>query len=168
MRAISADLLARIQELNQSIYKNADPKMYATITNIKNSLQVYTLATNEFLGTIDVAVKWEDLDSDPNEVWIAEIIDKQVVIKIYTYSQTMNFASPTTVFTLTAIGANARARDVAIEFDGIFINGQLQTAGSPYIAWLERTVSYDTGYIIQWNGSGVQPVATELLKIARI
>ncbi len=168
MRPISADLLARIQALNQTIYGNADPKMQATIIKAVTDLQVYTISTGELLGPIDPAMKWADLTKDPEEVWIAEVINRQAVVNVYTYKKNMDFATPDRTFTLATVGTNARVRDIAIEFDGTIINGALQTSGAPYIAWLERTTSYDTCYIIQWDGTGEQPAATELLKVARV
>ena len=43
------------------------------------------------------------------------------------------------------------------------------TVGSPYIAWLERTTTHDTAYIIQWDGvdPATQPEATKLFEVAR-
>lgn len=168
MRPISADLLARIQALNQTIYGNNDPRILATITKVVNDLQVFTVATGDLLGQIDLAMKWTNLALEPEEVWIAEVIYRQAVIQVYTYDKDMDFAAPVKSFSLSSIGTNARVRDIAIEFDGTIINGALQTSGAPYIAWLERTTSYDTCYIIQWDGTGEQPAATELLKVARV
>lgn len=167
MRPISADLLAKIQALNQTQFNNANPQMLATIIKVVNDLQVYTIATGDLLGQIALTMRWTNLAADPNEVWIAEVINRQAVIKVYTYAKDMNFATPTRSFTLAMVGTNARVRDIAIEFDGTITNGALQTSGAPYIAWLERTTSYDTCYIIQWDGTGTQPVAAELLKVAR-
>lgn len=159
MRHISADLLTRIQALNQTIYGNADPKMQATIIKAVTDLQVYTISTGELLGPIDLAMKWADLTKDPEEVWIAEVINRQAVVNVYTYKKNMDFATPDRTFTLATVGTNARVRDIAIEFDGT----------SPYIAWLERTTTHDTGYIIQWDGvdPATQPEATKLLEVAR-
>ena len=209
MRPISADLLNRIQALNQTIYGNADPKMLATIIKAVTDLQVYTISTGELLGPIDLAMKWADLTKDPEEVWIAEVINRQAVIKVYTYAKEMDFATPARTFTLATVGTNARVRDIAIsfylpfeitfddedlvddelelddemEFDeeedvSIFLSylfggleayGLTVTVGSPYIAWLERTTTHDTAYIIQWDGvdPATQPEATKLLEVAR-
>lgn len=168
MRSISTDLLARIQALNQTQFNNANPMMLATIIKVVNDLQVYTIATGDLLGQIALAMKWADLTKSPEEVWITEVINRQAVIKVYTYTEDMDFATPARQFTLATVGTNARVRDIAIEFDGTIVNGALQTSGAPYIAWLERTTSYDTCYIIQWDGTGSQPAATQLLQVARI
>jgi len=167
MRTISPSLLAKIQALNQGIFNNANPQMYVKITKVVSDLQVYTIASGTLLGAIDLAIKWTDLAADPNEVWIAEVINHQAVIKVYTYSEDMDFTTPTRTFTLATVGTNARVKYISIEFDGSLTDGQLQTSGAPFIAWLERTTGYDTSYVIQWDGTGSQPAATELLQVAR-
>ncbi len=167
MRSISGTLQARIEKLNQTIYENADPRMYAKILRITKNLQVYTVASAEAMGTIDLAVNWPDLSKDPTEIWIAEVINRAGVVKVYDYDEEMDFAAPARMFDLTTVGVNARVKDIAIAFDGTVTDGQVATTGAPYIAWLERTTSYDSGYVIRWDGTGTQPAAMELLQVAR-
>jgi hypothetical protein len=167
MRSIPSGLLARIEKLNQTIYENADPRMYAKILRVTKNLQVYTVASAEAMGTIDLAVNWPDLSKDPTEIWIAEVINRAGVVKVYDYDEEMDFAAPARMFDLATVGVNARVKDIAIAFDGTVTDGQVATTGAPFIAWLERTTSFDTCYIIQWDGTGSQPAAMELLQIAR-
>jgi len=207
MRPISADLLNRIQALNQTIYGNADPKMLATIIKAITDLDIFTITEGEVLGKIDLAAQISAVNSAPDAIWLAQAINYEAVIKVYTYSDGMDFATPARTFTLATVGTNARVRDIAIsfylpfeitfddedliddelelddemEFDeeedvSIFLSylfggleayGLTVTVGSPYIAWLERTTTHDTGYIIQWDGTGDQPEATKLLEVAR-
>ena len=211
MRHISADLLTRIQALNQTIYGNADPKMQAIIIKAITDLDIFTVAEGEVLGKIDLAAQISDVNSAPDAIWLAQVINHEAVIKVYTYAKDMDFATPARTFTLATVGTNARVRDIAIsfylpfemgfededliddemelddeiEFDeeedvSIFLSylfGRLEaygltdgvTVGSPYIAWLERTTTHDTVYIIQWDGvdPATQPEATKLLEVAR-
>ena len=209
MRPISADLLNRIQALNQTIYGNADPKMLATIIKAITDLDIFTVTEGEVLGKIDLAAQISAVNSAPDAIWLAQAINHEAVIKVYTYSDGMDFATPARTFTQATVGANARVRDIAIsfylpfeiafddedlvddelelddemEFDeeedvSIFLSylfGGLEayadgvTVGSPYIAWLERTTTHDTAYIIQWDGvdPATQPEATKLLEVAR-
>lgn len=210
MRPISADLLNRIQALNQTIYGNADPKMLATIIKAITDLDIFTITEGEVLGKIDLAAQISAVNSAPDAIWLAQAINYEAVIKVYTYSDGMDFATPARTFTLATVGTNARVRDIAIsfylpfeeiafddedlvddelelddemEFDeeedvSIFLSylfggleayGLTVTVGSPYIAWLERTTTHDTAYIIQWDGvdPATQPEATKLLEVAR-
>ena len=211
MRPIPAELLKRIQALNQTIYGNADPKMLATIIKAITDLDIFTITEGEVLGKIDLAAQISDVNSAPDAIWLAQVINHEAVIKVYTYAKDMDFATPSRTFTLATVGTNARVRDIAIsfylpfeiafddedlvddelelddemEFDeeedvSIFLSylfGGLEaygltdgvTVGSPYIAWLERTTTHDTAYIIQWGGvdPATQPEAAKLLEIAR-
>ena len=211
MRHISADLLTRIQALNQTIYGNADPKMQAIIIKAITDLDAFTITEGEVLGKIDLAAQISAVNSAPDAIWLAQAINYEAAIKVYTYSKEMDFATPSRTFTLATVGTNARVRDIAIsfylpfeiafddedliddemelddeiEFDeeedvSIFLSylfGGLEaygltdgvTVGSPYIAWLERTTTHDTAYIIQWDGvdPATQPEATKLLEVAR-
>ena len=208
MRHIPADLLTRIQALNQTIYGNADPKMQAIIIKAITDLDVFTVAEGEVLGKIDLAAQISAVNSAPDAIWLAQVINHEAVIKVYTYSAGMDFATPASTFTLATVGTNARVRDIAISFylpfeiafdDEDLVDDELElddemefddeedasiflgylfgieaygltdgvTVGSPYIAWLERTTTHDTGYSIQWDGTGDQPEATKLLEVAR-
>ena len=210
MRHISADLLTRIQALNQTIYGNADPKMQATIIKAITDLGIFTVTEGEVLGKIDLAAQISAVNSAPDAIWLAQAINYEAVIKVYTYSDGMDFATPARTFTLATVGTNARVRDIAISFylpfeiafdDEDLVDDELElddemefdeeedvsiflsylfgieaylptdgvTVGSPYIAWLERTTTHDTGYIIQWDGvdPATQPEATKLLEVAR-
>lgn len=208
MRPIPAELKAKIEALNQTIYANADPKMQATIIKAITDLDVFTVAEGEVLGKIDLAAQISDVNSAPDAIWLAQVINHEAVVKVYTYSKEMDFATPSRTFTLATVGTNARVRDIAISFylpfeitfdDEALIDDEMElddtyefddeedasiflgylfgieaygltdgvTVGSPYIAWLERTTTHDTGYIIQWDGTGDQPEATKLLEVAR-
>lgn len=208
MRPIPAELKAKIEALNQTIYANADPKMQATIIKAITDLDVFTVAEGEVLGKIDLAAQISDVNSAPDAIWLAQVINHEAVVKVYTYSKEMDFATPSRTFTLATVGTNARVRDIAISFylpfeitfdDEALIDDEMElddtyefddeedasiflgylfgieaygltdgvTVGSPYIAWLERTTTHDTGYIIQWDGTGDQPEATKLFEVAR-
>ena len=210
MRPIPAELKAKIEALNQTIYANADPKMQATIIKAITDLDVFTVAEGEVLGKIDLAAQISDVNSAPDAIWLAQVINHEAVIKVYTYSAGMDFATPASTFTLATVGTNARVRDIAISFylpfemgfeDEDLIDDEMElddtyefddeedasiflrylfgieaygltdgvTVGSPYIAWLERTTTHDTAYIIQWDGvdPATQPEATKLLEVAR-
>lgn len=167
MRTIPAALLAKIQSLQQTPDGNADPKMTATIIKANSDLSIYTLANSGVLGPIDVTMQWEDLTADPEAVWVAEVIDKVGVIKVFNYAETLDFTTPDSTFNLTPVGTGATVRDIAIEFDGTLTAGVLQTSGAPYITWMERTTTHDKAYVIQWDGTGSQPAATELLSVER-
>ena len=211
MRPIPAELKAKIEALNQTIYANADPKMQAIIIKAITDLDVFTITEGEVLGKIDLAAQMSDVNSAPDAIWLAQVINHEAVIKVYAYSGGMDFATPARTFTLATVGTNARVRDMAIsfylpfeiafddedlvddelelddemEFDeeedvSIFLSylfGGLEaygltdgvTVGSPYIAWLERTTTHDTAYIIQWDGvdPATQPEATKLFEVAR-
>ena len=210
MRPIPAELKAKIEALNQTIYANADPKMLATIIKAITDLDVFTITEGEVLGKIDLAAQISDANSAPDAIWLAQVINHEAVIKVYTYSAGMDFATPASTFTLATVGTNARVRDIAISFylpfeitfdDEALIDDEMElddtyefddeedasiflgylfgieaygltdgvTVGSPYIAWLERTTTHDTGYIIQWDGvdPATQPEATKLLEVAR-
>ena len=210
MRPIPAELKAKIEALNQTIYANADPKMQATIIKAITDLDIFTITEGEVLGKIDLAAQISAVNSAPDAIWLAQVINHEAVIKVYAYSGGMDFATPSRTFTLAPIGTNARVRDIAISFylpfeiafdDEDLVDDELElddemefddeedasiflgylfgieaygltdgvTVGSPYIAWLERTTTHDTGYIIQWDGvdPATQPEATKLFEVAR-
>ena len=210
MRPIPAELKAKIEALNQTIYANADPKMLATIVKAITDLDIFTITEGEVLGKIDLAAQMSDVNSAPDAIWLAQVINHEAVVKVYAYSGGMDFATPARTFTLATVGTNARVRDIAISFylpfeinfdDEALIDDEMElddtyefddeedasiflgylfgieaygltdgvTVGSPYIAWLERTTTHDTAYIIQWDGvdPATQPEATKLLEVAR-
>ena len=84
MRPISADLLNRIQALNQTIYGNADPKMLATIIKAITDLDIFTIAEGEVLGKNDQAAQISAVNSAPDAIWLAQVINHEAVIKVYT------------------------------------------------------------------------------------
>ena len=169
MRTIPAALLAKIQSLNHTITGNADPKRWASVIKADKTLQIKTVANTGILGAIDLTINWPDLTADPTEVWIIEVINKAAVVKVYTYSDTIDYSTPTRSFTLTVVGTGAVVRDAAISFDGTFVEGEMQTSGAPWLFWLERTSTHYKAYALQWDGAdpAVQPAATELLSVER-
>ena len=59
-------------------------------------------------------LNWPDLSKDPTEIWIAEVINRAGVVKVYDYDEEMDFAAPARTFDLTTVGMNARVKDIAI------------------------------------------------------
>ena len=152
MRTITAELLAKIQSLNQTTYNNANPLMRATIVKAIKTLELSTIRTAARVGGIDIAA-----NTGPTEVWIIAVVSGVAVVNVYTYSEAIDFGTPTRTFNLSTEQVDASVRDVAVVFDGV----------SPWLFWVERGVSYDKIFALQWDGAGIQPAATELLSVAR-
>lgn len=152
MRAIPAEILARIQTLQKTTFSNANPLMKATIVKAIKTLELSTIRTAARVGGIDIAA-----NTGPTEIWIIAVVSGVAVVNVYTYSAAIDFGTPARTFNLAAEQVGASVRDVAISFDGV----------SPWLFWVERGVSYDKIFALQWNGQGVQPAATELLSVAR-
>ena len=152
MRTIPAELLAKIQSLNQTTYNNANPLIKATIVKAIKTLELSTIRTAARVGGIDIAA-----NTGPTEVWIIAVVSGVAVVNVYTYSEAIDFGAPTRTFSLTTEQVDASVRDVAVAFDGV----------SPWLFWVERGVSYDKIFALQWDGAGIQPAATELLSVAR-
>lgn len=167
MRTISATLLAQIQALQQTPDGNADPKMTATITKASSDLSVHTLTSADNLGSLDLAMQWEDLQEAPDALWIVQVVTKQAVVNRFDIKDAMDYTTPDMTVTLDTAEPGAVVRNVAIEFDGNPEGADVETAGAPYIAWLERTTTHDKAYVIQWDGEGSQPAATEILSVER-
>ena len=107
------------------------------------------------MGGIDLAPKI--VDGEVTEIWIITVVSGQAVVNVYTYSDDIDFTTPDRTFTLTTEELDAKVRDVSISFDGT----------SPWLFWVERGVSYDKIWTVQWDGTGTQLAGTELAAVAR-
>jgi len=154
MRTLPADIQARINLVQQTIYNNADPHMEAFIVKANRTLDIQTIQSGT-LGSIDLAAKI--VDAAVTEIWIISVVNAQAVVNVYTYAETIDFATPDRTFTLTTEELDAKVRDVSIAFDGEL----------PWLFWVERGVSYDKIWALQWDGTDAQPAGTELAAIAR-
>jgi len=154
MRTLPSDIQARINIVAQTLYNNADPRMEAVIVKANRTLDIQTIQSGT-LGSIDLAQKI--VDAAVTEIWIISVVDAQAVVNVYAYAETIDFATPGRTFTLTAEEASAKVRDVSIAFDG----------EDPWLFWVERGVSYDKIWTVQWDGTGTQPAGTELVSVAR-
>ena len=152
MRTIPTEILARIQTLEKTIFNNANPLMRATIVKAIKTLELSTIRTAARVGGIDIAA-----NTGPTEIWIIAVVSGAAVVNTYAYSEAIDFGTPARTFTLTTEQVDASVRDVAVAFDGT----------DPWLFWVERGVSYDKIFALQWDGQGVQPAATELLSVAR-
>jgi hypothetical protein len=166
MRDIPADILAKIQSLNQTIFNNAEPKMEAIIVKAIKTLNIHTIRSASSLGAIDMAMQ-TDAAGAPVTLWIIAVVAKQAMVTTYDLTvETPDYTTPTSTFTLATQEAGA-VRDVAIEFDGAWSGGVLITSGAPHLFWVERGVSLDKIWTVQWDGVGPQPAGTELLSEVR-
>ena len=154
MLDIPTGILERIQKLNQTNYENADPRMEAVIIKANRTLDIQTIQSGT-LGGIDLAPKI--VDGEVTEIWIITVVSGQAVVNVYTYSDDIDFTTPDRTFTLTTEELDAKVRDVSISFDGT----------SPWLFWVERGVSYDKIWTVQWDGTGTQLAGTELAAVAR-
>jgi len=154
MRTLPTDIQARINLVAQTLYNNADPKMEAVIVKANRTLDIQTIQSG-VLGSIDLAAKI--VDAVVTEIWIISVVAAQAVVNVYTYAETIDFTTPGRTFTLTTEEVDAKVRDVSIAFDG----------ANPWLFWVERGVSYDKIWTVQWDGTSTQPAATELVAVAR-
>jgi hypothetical protein len=148
------EIQARINFVQQTLYNNADPRMEAVIVKANRTLDIQTISTGT-VGSIDLAAKI--VDGTVTEIWIISVVDAQAVVNVYTYAETIDFTTPDRTFTLDTEEAGAKVRDVSIAFDGDL----------PWLFWVERGVSYDKIFALQWDGTGTQPAGTELVSVAR-
>lgn len=167
MRPIPAEIMERIRMLEQVPAKNAGPMMRAIITKASSDLSVHTLTSADNLGSLDLAMQWEDLQEAPDALWIVQVVTKQAVVNRFDIKDVMDYTTPDMTVTLDTAEPGAVVRNVAIEFDGNLLGSAVETVGAPYIAWLERTTTHDKAYVIQWDGEGSQPAATEILSVER-
>lgn len=166
MRSIPAELLEKIQALNWSIYGNNNPVMEAVIVKAIKTLDIHTIRTETSLSAIDLAIQ-NDAEN-PVTLWLIAVVNKQAVVTTYDLTaETPDYETPTSTFTLATQEAGAAVRDVAIEFDGAWSGGVLITSGAPHLFWVERGVSLDKIWTVQWDGVGPQPAGTELLSEVR-
>jgi len=154
MRALPADIQARINLVQQTIYNNADPRMEAVIVKANRTLDIQTIRSGT-LGSVDLAPKI--VVDAATEIWIVAVVSGQAVVNVYTYAETIDFTAPDRTFTLATEEVDAKVRDVSITFDGEL----------PWLFWVERGVSYDKIWALQWDGTGTQPAGTELVSVAR-
>ena len=156
MRTISAEILERIQSLNQTAWNNANPMMQAIVVKAIRNLDTKTIRSGK-VGSIDISAKI--IDDVISELWIISVVDGAAVVNVYTYADDIDYTTPDSTFTLATEESEAKVRDVAISFDGT----------DPWLFWVERGVSYDKIFALQWNGvdPAIQPAAEELLSVAR-
>ena len=154
MRTLPADIQARINLVQQTLYNNADPRMEAVIVKANRTLDIQTIRSGT-LGSIDLAPKI--VDAAVTEIWIIAVVDARAVVNVYAYSDAIDFTTPDRTFTLATEEVDAKVRDVSITFDGEL----------PWLFWVERGVSYDKIWALQWDGTGTQPAGTELVSVAR-
>jgi len=154
MRSLPSDIQERINLVQQTIYNNADPKMEASIIKANRVLEIQTIQS-EVLGSIDLAPKI--VDSIVTEIWIISIVNSQAKVNIYNYIDDIDFSTPDRTFSLVTEEVDAKVRDVSISFDG----------ENPWLFWVERGISYDKIWGLQWDGVDTQPSATELKSVVR-
>ena len=113
MRSISADLLAKIQKSQQTIYQNANPALKVLLSKgfRKDLFRVYTIHNDELLEGLDVAVRRMDTLNKPNKVFVVYIKDGVAHLKSkdLPYDETIAWTYE------FEIGS---ADEVATEFDG--------------------------------------------------
>ncbi len=113
MRAISDDLLSRIKESQQTVYKNANIALKVLISKgyRKELFRVYTVHNDSELGKIDSAVRRSSTEDDPDKAYVVYIKDGMAHVKSkdLPYDETIPWNYE---FELGA------ADDVAIEFTG--------------------------------------------------
>ena len=154
MRTLPADIQARIDLIQQTIYENANPLMTATIVKATQDVNIFTVSTGARLGSIDLAFVL--VDDAITFVWIIMVIDGIAYVNVYDFAS-LNWEAATSSFNLTVVNAGASVKSAAITMDG----------SNPWLFWVERTATNDIIYTLQWDGSGAQPAATELLSVAR-
>ena len=154
MRSLPSDIQERINLVQQTIYNNADPKMEASIIKANRVLEIQTIQSG-VLGSIDLAPKI--VDSIVTEIWIISIVNSQAKVNIYNYIDDIDFSTPDRTFSLVTEEVDAKVRDVSISFDG----------ENPWLFWVERGISYDKIWCLQWDGVDTQPAGTELKSVVR-
>lgn len=164
MRTLPVDIQNRIDLLNQTIYNNANPRMEAVIVKAIRNLNIQTLRSGSSIGSIDIALETDE-SGDPYRIWIAGVVDKQVVVNVYNVDGT--YTTPDSTFTLATEEEGAAVRDVAIEFDGAWTEGILITDTVPWLFWVERGLTMDKIWAVQWDGVDTQPAGTEIHSVER-
>ena len=141
MRSIPAELKARIEKANMTLYENADPHMGIFVYNSRwNELfTVYTVHNKPNISRIDVTAKRETASSDPNKLYAIYIEDgvSYVISKPLPYNEMIPWTPE------FMVGA---ADDVAIEFDGYW---EQPDGGGRW-----NFVAYDPYPWIFWLNSG--------------
>ena len=157
MRAISAELLAKIQKLNQTMYENADPFMRAVIEKTEQVVNTRTLRQATRLGSIDLALKLDNPEAV--QLWIISEANRQIFVDVYDFPDP-DWGTPNRTFNVACQDVEATPLDVAIAFSG-------GLPWLPWLFWVERLSTYNKIYALQWDGTGVQPVASERASILR-
>ena len=151
MRSIPAELLSRIQSLNQTIHGNANPLMSLKIIKASKILDINTIRTESRVGSVDIAVG-NDL------AWIISIVSGGANVRKYAYvNNEINLASYTD-FDIDKQELGATIRDVAVTQTG---------TSDPFFFWVERGTSTDKIWTVQWDGTGTMPMPTELFSRVR-
>jgi len=156
MRTLSADMQARINKVQQTTHQNANPLMQSVVTKAIQTVQIKTLREADRLGSIDLA--FEFALGAITKAWIIGVVDGVATITTYNFPDP-DWETPDSTFSLAPVTAGGVVRDVSVTLDGT----------NPWLFWVERTSSHDKIYALQWDGAdpAVQPVATELLSVAR-
>jgi len=154
MRSLPSDIQEKINLVQQTIYNNADPKMEASIIKANRVLNIQTIQSG-VIGSIDLAPKI--IDNIVTEIWIISVVNSQAKVNIYNYVNSIDFSVPDRTFSLITEEVDAKVRDVSITFDG----------ANPWLFWVERGISYDKIWVLQWDGIGIQPAGTELKSVVR-
>lgn len=157
MRAMSQDLLGRLQQSQQTVYNNANPSLKVLISRglSKELFKVYTIENLESLGAIDASARRTVVENDPDLVYVVRIVGgvADILSHALPYDPTIVWE---TEFTLGA------ATDVAIEFDGAWERDYITkkhnfvTEEFPWIfhvasgslkaqLWQEASIELDTG-----------------------
>jgi len=164
MRSISADLLAKIQKSQQTIYQNANPALKVLLSKgfSKDLFRVYTIHNDELLEGLDVAVRRLDTLGIPNKVYVVYIKDgvAHVKSKDLPYDETLPWNYEFEI---------GLASEVAIEFDGYWVREgtsgrhNLITGEYPYVFKVASGVLS----VQLWNGSPIS-LATGVSKISAV
>ena len=159
MRSIPAELKARIEKAQQTLYENADPRMGIFVYNSRwNELfTVYTIHNKPNIDRIDVTAKREMALSDPNKLYAIYIEDgvSHVISKPLPYNEMIPWDAEFTV------GA---ASDVAIEFNGYWERDQISKRFN-FIADEYPWVFWQSGGTLK---AGVQQLVGTELTLAEI
>ena len=151
MRSIPAELLSRIQSLNQTIHGNANPLMSIKLIKASKVLDINTIRTENRVGSVDIAV-------GNNLTWIISIVNGGANVRVYDYIDNATDLTSYTDFDIEKQELGATIRDVAVTQTG---------TSDPFFFWVERGTSTDKIWTVQWDGTGTMPSPTELFSRVR-